>query len=231
MMASRPTTEHALRATGIHKSFQDGDSEIRVLRGVDLEVEPAEFVALQGPSGSGKSTLLSILGTLMKPTEGSLEIGQQDALSLRGRKLDQLRNEQLGFVYQFHYLLPDFSAIENITMPWTARRGRPNREAREHAGNLLDRVGLADRASQKVTKLSGGQKQRVAIARALMMRPAVVLADEPTGSLDRDNAFEVMELLREITTESGTAFLISTHDLEIADRCDRRVVLADGVVE
>ena len=220
-----------LLARDITKTFVDGDQETEVLRGIDLELGRAEFVALEGPSGSGKSTLLSILGTLLRPSGGTLELDGQSALGVRGRALDQLRNAKLGFVYQFHYLLPDFSAIENVLMPWNARHGLANEQAKERARNLLVRVGLEQRLEYRVTKLSGGQKQRVAIARALMMTPSVVLADEPTGNLDRETAFEVMELLREIAHESDTAFLISTHDPEIATRCDRRVHIVDGQVD
>lgn len=228
---SEAAAPRPLTARDITKTFVDGEQETEVLRGVDLELERAEFVSLQGPSGSGKSTLLSILGTLLRPTGGTLELDGESALGVRGRALDRLRNAKLGFVYQFHYLLPDFSATENVLMPWNARYGLANEEATARARELLVRVGLEGRLDYRVTKLSGGQKQRVAIARALMMTPSVVLADEPTGNLDRETAFEVMELLREIAGESDTAFLISTHDPEIADRCDRRVHIVDGRVD
>ncbi|MEM1179611.1 MAG: ABC transporter ATP-binding protein [Acidobacteriota bacterium] len=219
-----------LVARGITKTFLDGDVETRVLRGVDLELERGAFVALMGPSGSGKSTLLSILGTLLRPTAGQVEIDGEDVVELAEKKLTEFRNRTLGFVFQYHHLLGDFTALENVLFPSFARHGREVKAARRRALELLDRVGLSDRAHYRSTKLSGGQKQRVAVARALMNRPPVVLADEPTGNLDRESTWQLVELLHSVATDEGTTFLISTHDPEIAARCDRTVHVVDGRV-
>jgi lipoprotein-releasing system ATP-binding protein len=217
-----------LEATDIVKTFDEGDAETVVLRSVSAKLETGEFVALVGPSGSGKSTFLSIAGTLLAPTSGSLRIAGQEALRLQEQALCTVRNRHLGFVFQFHHLLPDFTALENVLMPTYGAhaRGDPSRQAR--ALSLLDRVGLSERMSFRPTQLSGGQKQRVAVARALIMKPELVLADEPTGNLDRENSDEVIALLRELSRDEGTAFLISTHDESIARRCDRILSLEDG---
>ncbi|MEM6794788.1 MAG: ABC transporter ATP-binding protein [Acidobacteriota bacterium] len=221
-----------LRARGVEKTFFDGgEVPTRVLHGVDLDLESGSFVALMGPSGSGKSTLLSILGTLLRPTAGSVEIIGQDVVRLGEKKLTRFRNRTLGFVFQYHHLLADFSALENVLFPSYAVHGGETREARLRALELLDRVGLSDRARFASTKLSGGQKQRVAVARALMNRPPLVLADEPTGNLDSEATRKLVELLREVAEKEGTTFLISTHDAEIAARCDRTVHVVDGLVE
>ena len=217
-----------LEATEIVKSFGEGDTATLVLRGISAKVETGEFVALVGPSGSGKSTFLSIAGTLLAPTSGSLRVAGQEALRLQENALCALRNRHLGFVFQFHHLLPDFTALENVLMPTYGAHARGDSSRQARALSLLDRVGLSERMSFRPTQLSGGQKQRVAVARALIMKPELVLADEPTGNLDRENSDEVIALLRELSRDEGTAFLISTHDESIAHRCDRILSLEDG---
>ena len=219
-----------LRARSIEKTYYEGGVETRVLRGVDLELREAEFVALMGRSGSGKSTLLSILGTLMRPTAGIVEIVGRETAGLPDEELTRIRSRHIGFVYQFHYLLPDFTALENVMFPSFTINGRETPEARGRATSLLERVGLADRIDYRANQLSGGQKQRVAVARAVMNAPEVVLADEPTGNLDVENAADVMRLLREVGEEEGTTFLVSTHDPEIARKCDRTLRIEEGKV-
>jgi lipoprotein-releasing system ATP-binding protein len=217
-----------LEATEIVKTFDAGDAATVVLRGVSAKLETGEFVALVGPSGSGKSTFLSVAGTLLAPTSGSLRIAGQEALLLREKALCAVRNRHLGFVFQFHHLLPDFTALENVLMPAYGAHARVDSSRQARALALLDRVGLSERISFRPAQLSGGQKQRVAVARALIMKPELVLADEPTGNLDRANSDEVIALLRELSRDEGTAFLISTHDESIARRCDRILSLEDG---
>jgi lipoprotein-releasing system ATP-binding protein len=216
------------RVRNLTKDFGDGELRTRVLKGMSFELVPGEFVALLGPSGSGKSTLLSILGTLLAPTDGTLEMLGTSLIHLDERRLSEFRNRHIGFVFQFHHLLPDFTALENVAFPAAAGSGREGRESRERARALLERVGLADRLHFRTPKLSGGQKQRVAIARALMMRPALVLADEPTGNLDRQTADQVLRLLREMNRADRTTFLISTHDPHVAAFCDRQITVVDG---
>ncbi|MEM7048340.1 MAG: ABC transporter ATP-binding protein [Acidobacteriota bacterium] len=220
-----------LRARGIEKTFVDGDVETHVLHGIDLDLERGSFVALMGPSGSGKSTLLSILGTLLQPSAGRIEIDQQNVLELSEKRLTEFRNRSLGFVFQYHHLLPDFTALENVVFPSYVIHGRETPAARQRGRELLDRVGLSERATYRSTKLSGGQKQRVAIARALMNRPPLILADEPTGNLDRETTWQIVALLQEIASEERTTFLVSTHDPEIAARCDRTVQVVDGLID
>ncbi len=224
------TDTPVLLARGITKTFHDGEVDTVVLRGVDVELGTGELVALVGASGSGKSTLLSILGTLQHPSAGTLEIGGQEVTRLDHRGLDHLRNRTLGFVFQFHHLLPDFTALENAALPTWPREGRESRHGRDRARALLERVGLGDRLDYRATKLSGGQKQRVAIARALVNGPLVVFADEPTGNLDVDTSLEVMALVREICHEHRTTFLVCTHDMDIAGACDRIIRLDHGRV-
>jgi lipoprotein-releasing system ATP-binding protein len=219
-----------LEVSEVRKTFVDREIETVVLKGVTFALDRGEMVALLGPSGSGKSTLLSILGTLLRPTSGSLRMLGEELTSLPETKLSEFRNRHIGFVFQHHHLLPDFSALENVVFPHAGRVGRETRVARERAAHLLERVGLSDRIGYRATRLSGGQKQRVAVARALMNEPALVLADEPTGNLDRENADQVFDLMTEIQRETGTTFLISTHDRELAERCRRRVYLRGGVV-
>jgi len=203
----------------------------RALAGVDLTLQPGELTALTGPSGSGKSTLLNIVGLLDRPTSGRVILAGTDTSSLDERALTAFRARTLGFVFQFHHLLPAFTAVENVMLPEWADRGMPTREMRTRANAILDAVGLSDRAEFKTTDLSGGQQQRVAIARALVRRPPLVLADEPTGNLDTKSATEIFELMRRFNRELGTTFLIVTHDQRIAERCNRIVEIVDGRVE
>ena len=212
------------------KTFGTGEAETRVLRGLDLELETGEMAALLGPSGSGKSTLLTILGTLMQPTSGSHTMLGVDLASAKDAALTTFRNLHIGFVFQFHNLLPDFTALENVIFPTAVREGRETQSARIRGRDLLTRMGLADRIDFPSANLSGGQKQRVAVARALMNRPELVLADEPTGNLDRESAMQVMDLIAEMNREEGTTFLISTHDEKIAALCRRQILVGDGKV-
>jgi lipoprotein-releasing system ATP-binding protein len=200
----------------------------RALDGVDLVVGPGELVALTGPSGSGKSTLLNIIGLLDRPTSGRVILSGTDTAGLDDRALRQLRARSLGFVFQFHHLLPAFTAVENVMLPAWADEGVPTAEMRRQAEGILGAVGLADRARYRTNDLSGGQQQRVAIARALARRPPLVLADEPTGNLDTVSSDEVFALMRRFNRELGTTFIIVTHDPRIADRCDRILELVDG---
>lgn len=213
------------------KTYGEGEAETRVLKGLNLQLETGELSALLGPSGSGKSTLLTILGTLMQPTSGQHVMLDQDLTKASDRDLTEFRNQHIGFVFQFHHLLPDFTALENVIFPAAVQAGRETAAARDRGRELLARVGLESRTDFLATKLSGGQKQRVAIARALMNRPELVLADEPTGNLDRESATQVMELIAEINQNEQTTFLISTHDEKIADTCRRRIRVADGKAE
>lgn len=212
------------------KTYGEGEAETRVLKGVNLDIREGELAALLGPSGSGKSTLLTIMGTLMRPTSGQHTMLGRDLTRANDAELTDFRNRHIGFVFQFHHLLPDFTALENVAFPAALAEGRETAAARKRAAELLERVGLGDRITYRATQLSGGQKQRVAIARALMNRPELVLADEPTGNLDRGSASQVMELLREINREERTTFLLSTHDPNIADACSSRVLVRDGLV-
>jgi lipoprotein-releasing system ATP-binding protein len=212
------------------KTYGEGEAETRVLRGLNLTLDEGELAALLGPSGSGKSTLLTILGTLLRPTSGTYTMLGEELTRASDAQLTEFRNRHIGFVFQFHHLLPDFTALENVIFPMAVREGRETASARRRGEELLDRVGLGHRMDFLATALSGGQKQRVAIARALMNQPELVLADEPTGNLDRDSATQVMELIKEINENEKTTFLISTHDEKIAQTCRRQVLVADGVV-
>lgn len=210
------------------KSYGDGEIKTEVLKGVDMVLNGGDMAALLGPSGSGKSTLLTILGTLMRPTSGQVSILGQDLFRLGEKALSDFRNAHIGFVFQFHHLLPDFTALENVLFPAALRRGRETAAARRRAIELLERMGLSDRINYPSTKLSGGQKQRVAVARALMNEPELILADEPTGNLDVEAAKQVMTLFQAINRDSGTSFLISTHSDSIAAECTRRIRILDG---
>lgn len=214
----------------LYKTFGQGEAATHVLRGLGLTMEQGEMSALLGPSGSGKSTLLTILGTLMQPTSGSHTMLGEDLTRASDPDLTDFRNRHIGFVFQFHNLLPDFTALENVIFPTAVRDGRETSAARARGRELLTRMGLAERIDFPSSNLSGGQKQRVAVARALMNQPELVLADEPTGNLDRASADQVMELIGEINREEGTTFLISTHDDKIAARCRRQLLVGDGRV-
>jgi lipoprotein-releasing system ATP-binding protein len=219
-----------LRARAVTRTFHDGDLETPVLRGIDLALERGDFVGLVGPSGSGKSTLLAILGTLLRPTSGVVEIAGHDTGGLREAELTRFRNHHLGFVFQMHHLLPDFDALENVLFPALPSGRSRHPEVVERARAELRRVGLEDRLHYRPAQLSGGQKQRVAVARALMNRPDIVLADEPTGNLDRESSAAVMALMRELCREEGMTFFVSTHDAEVAAACDRVIHIVDGRV-
>lgn len=210
------------------KSFGEGEAETQVLKGIDLTLDSGELVALLGPSGSGKSTLLTIIGTLMRASGGSHEMLGVDLMNASDAKRTEFRSKRLGFVFQFHHLLPDLSALENVMMPAAAAAGRETRAMRERAAELLDAVGLSDRRDFRPSAMSGGQRQRVAVARSLINEPALILADEPTGNLDRESADQVMDLIRSMNSSMKTSFLISTHDEHIAGQCQRRIELLDG---
>jgi lipoprotein-releasing system ATP-binding protein len=218
-----------LRLEDVHKSYNAGTPlETEVLHGIDLSLARGEFAALIGPSGSGKSTLLNVIGLLDPPERGRIFIEGKEAGRLDDAATTRLRGRSIGFVFQYHYLLPAFTALENVMMPVLAARGRPDEAMRVRAAELLDRVGLARWRDKKTGELSGGQQQRVAVARALAMQPALVLADEPTGNLDTRSADGVFDVLRAVNEASGTTFLVVTHDPRLAQRCDRIVELVDG---
>jgi lipoprotein-releasing system ATP-binding protein len=218
-----------LRLEGVRKSYRSGTAEpFEVLHGIDLALQRGEFAALIGPSGSGKSTLLNVIGLLDRPDSGVLAIQGAATAALGETALTRLRGRTIGFVFQHHHLIPAFSAVENVMMPMLLARGRPDAAMRAAACGLLDKVGLAPWRDKPVKNLSGGQQQRVAIARALAMRPPLVLADEPTGNLDTKSADGVFDVMRAVNVESGTAFLVVTHDPRLAARCDRVFELVDG---
>ena len=217
----------ALQADNIVKVYDEGPARIEVLSNVSLSVARGEMVAIVGASGSGKSTLLHILGLLDVPTSGSVSVDGQLAVGLSESRKSAVRNRSLGFVYQFHHLLPEFSALDNVAMPLIVRRENRDR-ARAAAREVLGLVGLAAREGHFPGQLSGGERQRVALARALVTRPVCVLADEPTGNLDRHTAHIMFELLTQVNRESGTAFAIVTHDPELAARADRQLLMENG---
>jgi lipoprotein-releasing system ATP-binding protein len=219
--------DYALQAQDLCKHYEDGNVRIDVLRDVTLNIARGELVAVVGASGSGKSTLLHSLGLLDLPVSGSITVAGQSSLGLSESERSRLRNRALGFVYQFHHLLPEFSALDNVAMPLIVRR-ESRATARAQALKVLELVGLAERTSHFPGQLSGGERQRVALARALVTRPACVLADEPTGNLDRHTAHQMFKLLKQVNAESGTAFLIVTHDPELAALADRRLFMDAG---
>lgn len=220
-------TNILLQCEGIIKNYQDGDNVVNVLSQLNMSLNSHELLAITGRSGSGKSTLLHILGTLDTPSEGRVLFQGQDIHQLNASKQAQFRNSQLGFIYQFHHLLAEFSAIENIMMPLLIA-GTAKNKAKARALHILTQVGLKDRAHHKPSQLSGGERQRVAIARALVNEPALVLADEPTGNLDSENAQAIFALLRELRDQQGTSFVVVTHDNQLANRLDRVVNLTSG---
>ncbi|MEB6590382.1 MULTISPECIES: lipoprotein-releasing ABC transporter ATP-binding protein LolD [Pseudomonas] len=216
-----------LSCRNLGKSYDEGPESVQVLSGLNLELHAGERVAIVGSSGSGKSTLLNLLGGLDRPTQGSVWLAGEELSALGERARGLLRNRELGFVYQFHHLLPEFTAIENVCMPLLIGR-TPIPEARERAEALLKRVGLGHRFNHKPAELSGGERQRVAIARALVNRPGLVMLDEPTGNLDHHTAQGIQELMQELSSASRTAFLVVTHDLNLARQMDRVLKLDDG---
>jgi lipoprotein-releasing system ATP-binding protein len=221
------TEQSVLQCRGVVRRFREGSSELEVLSGVDLDVKPAERVAIIGASGSGKTTLLQIMGGLDEPTAGDVLVDGQPMMGGNEGARSELRNRYIGFVYQFHHLLPEFTAAENVAMPLLIRReSKP--DALEKAGKLLDRVGLGERLDHKPGELSGGERQRAAVARALITRPQLVLADEPTGNLDAGNGEHVLGLMLELNQELETSLVIVTHDQSIAQRMDRILVLENG---
>jgi lipoprotein-releasing system ATP-binding protein len=227
-----PGPGELLRLSGIRKTYGAGtDVEVEVLHGIDLSIARGEFTALIGPSGSGKSTLLNLIGLLEPPSSGSYRFGASETTTLPEGALTALRARSIGFVFQFHHLLPAFTATENVLMPGMVTDGPVTPARREGARDLLRAVGLGDRLDYLPRKLSGGQQQRVAIARALSLAPPLVLADEPTGNLDTHSADEIFALMRQFNAERGVAFLIVTHDPRLAQRCDRIVNLVDGQIE
>ena len=229
-MSKKMTKKEILKVNRVSKSYHDGSNTTEVLKNVDLSVFEGEQLAIVGSSGSGKSTLLHVMGTLDKPSNGSVLLDGQDVYAISAKKQSQIRNRDLGFIYQFHHLLPEFSAIENVAMP-AFIQGENKSVALKRAEELLNRVGLAHRLNHTPAELSGGERQRVAIARALINKPKLVLADEPTGNLDAASGESVYQLIKELSQQIGTAFVVVTHDNQLAAKMDRQLVMKAGRLE
>ena len=221
---AKKTLDMMIEALNIEKSF----GNLKVLKGIDFRAEKSEVVSIMGASGAGKSTLLQILGTLSSPDNGTLRIDGTDVLSLGRKQISEFRNRRIGFVFQFHYLLPEFTSVENVMIP-ALIAGKKEREAKEEALKLLDTLGLSERTTHKPSELSGGEQQRVAIARALINRPAVLFADEPSGNLDSVTKTELHKLFFKLRDEFGQTIVIVTHDPELAGMCDKSLFMKDGV--
>ncbi|HDR0632828.1 lipoprotein-releasing ABC transporter ATP-binding protein LolD [Pasteurella multocida] len=220
---------HLLHCQHITKYYQEGSQQTQVLKDVSFSMQAGELVAIVGSSGSGKSTLLHVLGGLDQPTSGEVFIQNQSLQKINANQLAQLRNQYLGFVYQFHHLMADFSALENVMMPMLISKQNKS-EAKDRAEKMLTAVGLSHRISHRPSALSGGERQRVAIARSLVNHPALVLADEPTGNLDRKTTESIFDLIKQLNQEQNIAFLLVTHDLALAEKLSRRLVMQDGVL-
>lgn len=226
----KPPQKDVLRAIGLCKRFQSAKTAIDVLNNLDFELLSGETLAVVGASGIGKSTLLHILGTLDYPDSGELLYQNENVFSYEDQRLARFRNETMGFVFQFHHLLPEFSALENVMIP-ALIQGVDKGQAKQQAGTILARVGLAERRNQKVPELSGGEQQRVALARALVLKPAILLADEPTGNLDKQNSEQIHRLLMELNSEMGMSMVVVTHNMELADCMQRCATLSQGQLE
>jgi len=228
-MNNQNNSSSILKATGIYKTFKDGNKHVEVLKGVSININQAEMVAIVGTSGSGKSTLLHVLGGLDSPDKGEVLVAGQNIHQLSIKKQGELRNQKLGFVYQFHHLLAEFNALENVMMPLIIG-GMSEQKARIRAEEIINKVGLSDRTTHTPGELSGGERQRIAIARAMVTRPACILADEPTGNLDSQTAQSVNELMFELNQDENTSFLIVSHDLGLAASMQKRYELVNGVL-
>jgi len=223
--------EPVIALDDVRKAYREGEISHEVLHGLTFQLDQGELVALVGPSGSGKSTLLQLMGALDRPTSGRILFQGTPIDRFKDAELTEIRNQRMGFIFQFHHLLPEFTALENVMMPYAAFHGRFTPQAEQRATELLGQVGLTDKMQARADRLSGGQKQRVAIARALMNKPLLVLADEPTGNLDRESGTLAFQLIQRINQETRTTFLICTHDASIARQCRRQIHLVDGRIE
>jgi lipoprotein-releasing system ATP-binding protein len=224
-------SEPVISCVDLHKSFAEGDLHVDVLRGINLQVSRGESIAIMGTSGSGKSTLLHLLGGLDIPNKGEISVVGKNTTSLTDAERGKLRNESLGFIYQFHHLLPEFTALENVAMPLLISDNCDADTAASSAKELLEKVGLGDRLQHKPGELSGGERQRAAIARAMVTRPECILADEPTGNLDEKTADQVFELMLELKQDVGTSFIMVTHNQSLAEKMDKTYQLHDGLLE
>lgn len=222
--------DEMIRLRSVYKEYGTTVKTV-VLKDINVSFQKGEYAGIIGQSGSGKSTFLNLIGALDKPTSGEIYVNKINIMELNDNQLADFRNRTIGFIFQFHYLLPEFNVLENVLIPYRIAHGKPSKKVTDLAKDFIDRVGVSDRMYNKSTDISGGQQQRVAIARALINRPQVILADEPTGNLDNNSSAEVNKLLREINKEFETTFIIVTHDTHIANKCDRVVEIVDGEVD